>query len=280
MRRKSQDRLDVSCDCRLAGRYADRQEKFVAQGRCGASRIAEFWCQIGNVGRIHPPRCITSTREEPTMRTSFVVAVIVFGTLCAVGCGETHSPTLPTAAPFVTSSPATAGLVGAATSEHAASHQTAPVLFLPSHAVVPGSSSELVRNDNGVTVTLHTTGLTAGNVYTIAFVIFNNPGACATSPCSASDLTKAAVQTSIVFASGHVVGGEGENFAAHLNVGDVSQAISGPGLLNSRKAEIHVQVRSHGPAIPGAIDDQIHQFNGGCPPNACVNVQGAQHLAL
>jgi hypothetical protein len=213
------------------------------------------------------------------MRSLFVVAVAC-APLCAVGCSQSTSPTLPTAAPSVASSPSTAGLLAASTSQHAASHQTAPVLFLPSHGVVPGTSSELVRNDNGVTVTVHTTSLIAGNVYTIAFVIFNNPGACLTSPCGTADLTRAAVQVSTVFGSGHVVGGEGENFAAHLNVGDVSQTISGPGLLNSRKAEIHVQIRSHGPAIPGLIDDQIHLFNGGCPPNTCANVQGAQFVAL
>jgi hypothetical protein len=111
-------------------------------------------------------------------------------------------------------------------------------------------------------------------------VIFNNPSACAVAPCSAADLTKPGVQGSTVFASGHVLGGDGEDFAAHLNVGDLDQAINGPGLLDSRRAEIHVPIRSHGPAVQGLINDQIHQFNGGCPPNTCANVQGAIHLAV
>lgn len=40
----------------------------------------------------------------------------------------------------------------------------------------------------------------------------------------------------------------------------------GRGLTNPTQAEIHAVVRTHGPVIPGMVDEQIHTFNGGCDP--------------
>jgi hypothetical protein len=51
-------------------------------------------------------------------------------------------------------------------------------------------------------------------------------------------------------------------------------------LLNAKRAEIHLVVRSHGPASadPAVLQQQLTTFNGGCPPNTCMNVQAAPHL--
>ena len=48
-------------------------------------------------------------------------------------------------------------------------------------------SSKLVRNNNGVSLTLNTSELDPGSAVTVWFVVFNNPGACA-SDCAGSDL--------------------------------------------------------------------------------------------
>jgi hypothetical protein len=42
-------------------------------------------------------------------------------------------------------------------------------------------------------------------------------------------------------------------------------------------SEIHLVVRDHGPKFPG--NDQLSGFNGGCPPETCVNVQASVHPA-
>lgn len=55
----------------------------------------------------------------------------------------------------------------------------------PSNAV---GSSQLVRTNAGLGCTYHTSSLPAGQVVTVWIVVFNNPGACATSPCSPADI--------------------------------------------------------------------------------------------
>ena len=147
---------------------------------------------------------------------------------------------------------------------------------------IPGSSSTLVRTDNGVSMTLHTSGLDAG-AYTIWWVIFNDPSQCSGGECGEDDVLpppgNVNAGVSVVFATGHVVGGSGKgNFGAALSVGDTSEALFGPGLTNPRGAEIHLIVRYHGELIPGKVDEQIHTLNGGCPPNVCGDVQVALHL--
>jgi hypothetical protein len=159
----------------------------------------------------------------------------------------------------------------------ASQHSVSDVHALPGGAVVPGAWSQLVRNDTGVAMTLHTSQLTPGTATTVWWIIFNHPENC-TGGCGADDLGNPLVQASVLYATGHVIGGDGVgDFGARLAVADTTGALLGPGLLNPLGADIQLVVRSHGPAIPGLIDQQIHSFNGGCPPNTCTNVQGSMH---
>ena len=149
------------------------------------------------------------------------------------------------------------------------------------HTDIEGRSSALVRTDNGVSMTIHTSGLDAG-AYTIWWVIFNDPSQCSDEECGEDDVLPPPgnedAGVSVLRATGHVVGKSGKgNFGAGLSVGDTSEALWGPGLTNPRGAEIHLIVRSHGEVIPGEVNDQIHTVNGGCPPNECVDVQMALH---
>ena len=148
---------------------------------------------------------------------------------------------------------------------------------------VEGASSQLVRTDQGVTATIQTHFLEPG-VYSVWWAVFNEPQNCdfpVIGRCSVGDLlapTIAAVP-SLLWGTGHVVGPEGVgNFAAHLRVSNPrGEVLGGPGLLNPRRAEIHVVIRGHGPAIPGRIPEQLSTFFGGCPPNFCGNVVFAVH---
>lgn len=113
--------------------------------------------------------------------------------------------------------------------------------------VVDGASSKLRRNKNGITVNLKTNGLIPGNAYTLWWIVFDNPG----TPPGPPTLNTAAV--------GHIVGASGKgNFSAHLS--------TGPNFSNPLTAEVHMVLRSHGPAVPGMIPDQIHTWDVGCDP--------------
>jgi hypothetical protein len=139
---------------------------------------------------------------------------------------------------------------------------------------VAGAWSQLVRNDNGVAVTMHTSGLTPGDAVTMWWVI-TNPG----------DTGFSTVQ----YAAGHVIGGDGTaDYGSYLKVGDTGgcQPAStglpcGSGLTDPHNAIVRLVVRDHGPAIPGFIPEQIHSFGGGCglPTAHCMNVQISVHPA-
>ncbi len=45
-----------------------------------------------------------------------------------------------------------------------------PVFWFDGPTIVPGASSKITRNHSGVTATLHTSGLTPGNAYTLRCV--------------------------------------------------------------------------------------------------------------
>ena len=157
-----------------------------------------------------------------------------------------------------------------------------PVVLFMTTTQVPGAWSALVRNDHGVAATFQSSGLAPGSTATLWWVFFNNPAACVDG-CDAPDLANPAVQASVQFAAGHVIGGGGTaNYGAYISEGDTSgcaaASLSCNGLLDARAAEVHLVVRTHGQALPGAIDEQISSFNGGCSPT-CANVQASVHLA-
>lgn len=181
--------------------------------------------------------------------------------------------------------------VVAAPAGAAADHSTRPVIGLADFGVV--GSSSLVRTDRGVSVTLETTALTPGDVVTMWWVVFNNPGACTSgitglSMCGPLDEQNAAAQPSILPAAGRIVddGGTAE-YGAHMKVGDTSGALLGSGLLDAHQAEVILVLRSHGPKIPELVSEMLRTFGAGCKnappgtgtpgPNDCGEVQVSVH---
>ncbi len=154
---------------------------------------------------------------------------------------------------------------------------------------VANSSSVMIRNADGVAYTISTTGLLAGGAYTNWWVVFNEPQFCFTSPCGPGDLPQNGgnpnVGASVLWATGRVVDANGQgDFAAHLAADGVSAAPGqvrfGPALLSPR-AEIHIIVRSHGPASADANVRQLQLTTvaGGCSmSNPCQDQQFVQHL--
>lgn len=140
---------------------------------------------------------------------------------------------------------------------------------------IENASAILQRSPDGVEFAVETT-LPEGT-YTVWWVAFNSPEFCVDG-CGLDDLEIPEVNASIFWATGEVIDdGETGIFSAQLleNTlpGKFDQVLFGDGLLDSFEAEIHLVVRSHGPAIPGLEEEQITTFNGGCPPNECVDVQ-------
>jgi hypothetical protein len=154
-------------------------------------------------------------------------------------------------------------------------------VFGGEQTLVPATGSVLVRSKEGAYMSVHAAGLTPGTAVTAWWVFFNSPEGCLTSPCTPADLNNPDAQPSLVSAAGRIVGPDGTaDFGAYRAVGDTTGAFSGPGLLNPFKAEIHLVVRSHGPAVlddPQVLQEQLSMFNGGCPPNTCANLQAAIH---
>ena len=108
---------------------------------------------------------------------------------------------------------------------------------------IEGTASTIHRRSDGIQVNFKTSNLIPGNAYTLWYVIFGEVGP--------------PPPPSSTYAGGLVVGKNGKaNFSAHKSVGDMFD--------NPLTAEIHLALRTHGPAIPGMIDAQTGTMDGGC----------------
>lgn len=163
----------------------------------------------------------------------------------------------------------------------------------PNGPAVAGASV-LTRYNTHVNGTVSATGLTAYGAYSWWWVVFNNPAFCVDG-CGLDDLPFGAtpisngdprVEASLLWGAGFVANGTGAaQVEARLDRAKPPGEVRfGPGLRRPRGAEIHIVLRSHGPAVAGEVAGQIGSFNGGCTaeeiaalmcPNG--NVQFAAH---
>ena len=150
-------------------------------------------------------------------------------------------------------------------------------------SVVRTGGGMLVRDADGVFMTLNTAGLVPGTVATAWLAIFNTPAACATNPCTPADFTNPSAHGALVNIGGRVIGADGSaTFGGFRAVGDTTGIERGTaaGLILPLTAEIHLVVRTHGPAILNDLNMlnlQLTTFNGGCPPNTCTTIQSSVH---
>lgn len=144
-------------------------------------------------------------------------------------------------------------------------------------------SSKIDRDEDEVEVTFKVKEISAQEAMTLWWIIFNNPGACATAPCGPDDLSDPTVNASVGFAAGQVVGSNGKlRLEASLEVGDTEGFLFGPGLVDGELAELHMVGRSHGEEIAACMPAQISSLNGGCDgmPGDCNNVCEDTHFAI
>jgi hypothetical protein len=185
---------------------------------------------------------------------------------------------------------------------------TAPVVDLPpgligTPVVIDGATARLQRLEDGLATRTDTRELTPGHVVTLWWVVFNNPGECATSPCGLDDLFDEDVEAACLAADGAVVTGTGAaSFSDRLGVGEGRDSClphfggADHGLLDPQGAEVHLMVHDHGPGQPGLMPVMRSTFDGGCdfgdsdyplgtfgvPPvevGQCATIQAAIFLA-
>jgi hypothetical protein len=183
-----------------------------------------------------------------------------------------------------------------------AMHQTSDVYRFDDMSDVGDAS--LVRTNSGVSMTVKSSvegeltdfgallgeDFTPGDATTNWWIVFNNPGNCSSGVCGEDDVLDNLfggdpnnVMVDVLFATGHVAGSQWRA-AARLNEGDTSGSIlplfglGAVGLNNAMEAEIHLIVRSHGPATnltPDELADAISSVGGGCGTNICGDPQFA-----
>lgn len=198
--------------------------------------------------------------------------------------------TLVLASTFLSAGPAT-GAVSRHTAPFASCNAGPPLNCASTDGVAVGTST-LYRSNLGVLAVNRTTGLTRRDAVTNWFVVFNRPQNCMVAgACTDQDVLAAVggsnpAMIDILWAAGHVVGGSRATFAGTLGVGDTSGSIMplfgqpAVGLVDPWGSEVHLIVRTHGPAIPGLIYEQTHTVNGGCDPvteEPCADLQAAIH---
>lgn len=158
---------------------------------------------------------------------------------------------------------------------------------LPEFVPVKGVST-LTREEDGVDALISTSGLASMGAYTLWWVVFNNPGACATAfMCGAdSDFSDPAVDVSVLWGAGFLSDMDGFiTFSAELGENEPpGQVLLGNpnGLLDSGVAEVHVVLRVHTndgvPVEAGQVAEWVSSYNGGCPDGVgCADEQFAVH---
>jgi len=157
----------------------------------------------------------------------------------------------------------TAVLIGALPEGAAASanRDVSPVFRVPALTPVAGSRSTLVRHDQGITFSLHTSELALGTPTTFLLVIFNNPAGCTHGVgglrCGEGDVVPGgSAQVSVVMVTERKSGRDGRLGAGGgIGTGDDDDAVFGPGLTNPIGADIHMVVQQHGAIVQASVHE-------------------------
>lgn len=146
------------------------------------------------------------------------------------------------------------------------------------------------RNQNSVTANLSSRALEPDTAYSIWWAVFNQPQYCAEQfNCVVNDLEvfggDSRIQASVFWAGGVLSDQAGiANISLNLRQGTTTRELFAQtephGLQNLMGAEIHLVLRTHGPAgVAGRIAEQIGSANMGCPPDDCQLVLASIHRA-
>jgi len=119
--------------------------------------------------------------------------------------------------------------------------------------------------------------------FTVWGVFINNPGYCAAAPCTEAEAfaDENPAGTDVCFVTGGRAQANGRaTFGGHFTEGSNFQCIySQLGLVSAEDSEIHFVLQRHGKIRNSIRTDQVTEFLGGCPPNDCLDVHYAIHVA-
>ncbi len=156
--------------------------------------------------------------------------------------------------------------------------QSAPFTLSPDLGASVSGESTLVRTVNGLSMTFTDNELEPGDAYSIWWLIFNNPAGC-TGGCGEDEVGaflesgENPAELSALNATGGVADSSGSaTFSASLAIGDEGpgEFLFGEGVTDSLGAEVHLIIRTHGPASEDAdtLLAQTSTFGGSCDVNA------------
>jgi hypothetical protein len=117
---------------------------------------------------------------------------------------------------------------------------------------VEGATARLATGANGIHVSLTTSGLVPGNVYTLLMPVMNLPSECPALPCTPKDVLKRSdiVLSDVAYAGGAIADVNGNvSFDHYQPVGKFQTAFFDNGLMKTDDIEIHLVVNDHGPLI-------------------------------
>jgi hypothetical protein len=132
--------------------------------------------------------------------------------------------------------------------------------------------SGILRTDRRITFTIRAIGLQRSTVYSIWAFAFNNPDACAASPCSTEDLGNPDTHPSLF----RVAAGLSDQSGNATFGGEIARnnqggrTIFGAGLTIPRNAELHFVWRNHGQPIAGQVQVQMREYLGAAPPTSAA----------
>ncbi|PRQ02249.1 hypothetical protein ENSA5_24850 [Enhygromyxa salina] len=168
---------------------------------------------------------------------------------------------------------------GCVDSTRTTDHETSKVLNLSDYSVVPGARATIERKSDRLEFEVLTHGM-PGAVYTVWMCGWDDPSACAATHCTREEL-EAEIGGAFCQYGGGAIADEASGRVMISGRSDVSsERVIGDGLDNIPGAEIHLVVRSHGVGLTGAeLWAALTSFNGGCPPNTCIDEQAAIFIA-
>ncbi|GGX77064.1 hypothetical protein GCM10007160_00280 [Litchfieldella qijiaojingensis] len=135
---------------------------------------------------------------------------------------------------------------------------------------VAGAGATLYTTEWGSSVHFEAAGLEPGHVYTLWWVVVNNPEACEAypEPCTAGDVLADGnpAEAQVSYADGNVATDDGKaTFSAHFTPGPIEGGwLPDQEFTNLWGAEHHFVVNDHGPLVAELMPGMMHTYRGGC----------------
>jgi hypothetical protein len=131
-----------------------------------------------------------------------------------------------------------------------------------------GAEATIERSATGISYEINSSGLVAGNVYTVWFVVVNDPAACADSPCAPPQFfADPAPDAQVTWGlDGEIAAEDGTaQFSADVAAGPLLDGwLAVQGLDDPLAAEIHLVLHDHGPVVADLEEEMLSTYRAGC----------------